>query len=359
MSSNTIKANKLRVIYITNTSRVDRPYLDPAVRYRCYNPAYDLRKLGLLADVTSIQYFEMSMIDNYDVFVFHKPPLNNTVEAALALIQKRNKLAIADYDDLIFNEKNALQSSLFLTGRATESAAIDIFKRNHEALKFFDYATVSTTCLAKQAIESNPNMTVKVIHNGLNTAWVESAKLYFRARPIAGRIAYFCGTKSHDHDFETIEDVLVQVLQENTKASLHIVGPLTFNKDKFPRSRLYLTSAVPYENLPKFIMQSWVSIAPLDNNLFNYCKSGLKFFEAAAFGVPSVATPIPDMQRFSDANIVLAQTSDEWHEGLNYYLNSQSHQSAIEENYHYVFEKCVSSVQTLRLIDFYNAIQTK
>lgn len=356
MISNTLKVNKLRVIYITNTSRVERPYLDPAVRYRCYNPAYDLRQLGLIADVVSVQHFEMTMVDNYDVFVFHKPPLNNNIEAALALIQKRKKVAIADYDDLIFNEKNALQSSLFLTGRATESAALDIFRRNHEALKFFDYATLSTHCLAEQAIESNPNMKVEVIHNGLNSAWVESAKMYFRARPISERISYFCGTKSHDHDFETIEDVLVDVLQENKNASLHIVGPLAFNKDKFPKSRLYLTAAVPYENLPKYIMQSWVSIAPLDDNLFNNCKSGLKFFEAAAFGVPSVASPIPDMQRFSNANIVLANTSDEWHTGLNHYLSPDIHKQAVAENYDYVFNKCLSNVQTQRLLDFYKSI---
>src|SRR4029077_3202618 len=46
-----------------------------------------------------------------------------------------------------------------------------------------------------------------------------------------------------------------------------------------------------YLNLQRVIAEVEINIAPLQDNLFTNCKSELKFFEAAAVGTWTVATP--------------------------------------------------------------------
>jgi hypothetical protein len=336
----------MKILYVAHTRQMARPYLDPASRYRCYNPAHDLQRLGHTADVVPFSRFNLDHVDLYDVLVFHKPPLQNIVEAAVSLARARGKLAIADYDDLIFDPRNALESSLYLTGRASKKIVLDIFKRNHEALQLFSEVCVSTGALAEQVQLSNPNAQVGVVHNGLNRAWAAAALLQFRQKTIPGRISYFCGTKSHDHDFALVEDVLAEFVHKHPGCHLQVVGPLEFNRDKFPARQLLTTPAVPYEQLPGLIMQGWINIAPLGDNVFNRCKSGLKFFEAAVFGVPTIASPIPDMQRFSDSNIVLARTDADWTGGLERLIDPEVRQQVALADRRYALEKCVSTPQT-------------
>lgn len=341
----------MRVLFITNTQRVQRPYLDPAARYRCFNPAEDMRDRGWIVDVVALSRFRFEMIGCYDIFIFHKPGYNKQLEAIIALLEKANKKFLADYDDLIFDKKNALGSSVYLTGRLDKKAAIDVFDRNHKALKLFNHVIVSTIPLGEQVKLSNENAQVFIIHNGLNSRWVESSKLYLKVKPIIGQISYFSGTKSHDHDFQLVEDVLVDVLRKNKNATLEVVGPLDFSIEKFTKSKLSRVKAVPYEDLPAYISKSWVNIAPLESNIFNNCKSGLKFFEAAVFGVPTVATPINDMKRFSTDGILTPSSSEDWKEMLSMVLDPSERFRISQIAYDYAMDCCMSNVQTSKMMD--------
>ena len=339
----------MRVLFVSNTSRHDRPYLDPAVRYRCFNPARDLRKMGHIADVLSFARFNIDMIGNYDAFVFHKPPFNRTMEAAVALIEKRGQLCIADYDDLTFDTKNALSSSLLLTGRASEKIVLDIYSRNLDALKCFKNVTVSTDGLKKEVEFSHPESSVEVIYNGLNRAWVDASSYNYRGSPVPGLISYFSGTKSHDADFPIVAEVLSDLMRDFPQSRLCIVGPLEFDETMFPANRLQRVKHVPYDELPNLIVKTWVSIAPLPDTLFNRCKSGLKYFEAGVFGVPSVVSPIPDMLRFKDSAIVLAETSEQWSEGLRRLMDTNERTKASQIDKAFVRQKCMSETQTQKL----------
>jgi len=53
-------------------------------------------------------------------------------------------------------------------------------------------------------------------------------------------------------------------------------------------------------------------LAPLEDSPFNRCKSALKIMEAGFFGIPTVASPIPDTRRFAGAGVEFAASSDEW-----------------------------------------------
>ncbi|EGO6606623.1 glycosyltransferase [Escherichia coli] len=344
----------MKVLYVTNSARRERPYLDAAVRYRCYNFAEVLRADRNLVNVIHLGDLKMDYISYFDVIVFHKPPFTKNLQAAIAFGEKLKKIIIADYDDLIFDEKNALFSSLYLNGRATEKEAISIFNRNHKALNLFNKITVSTYPLRDEVLHSNPDANVKVIHNGLSQIWVDRAREDILSNPVPGLIGYFSGTSSHNHDWQMVEDLLAEFLNKEKKAKLRVVGPLHINKDKFDQSKLEIIKAVDYEKLPNLINSCWVNIAPLENNLFNSCKSGLKFFEAGILNVPSIVSPIPDMCRFSESGLLMPKNPDEWTDSLHLMMNESTRQSLSKKAYQFSIDNCMARNQLNTLKQFYS-----
>ncbi|WP_431296225.1 hypothetical protein [Rahnella sp. PAMC 25559] len=343
----------MKVLYVTNSARRERPYLDPAVRYRCYNFAEVLRDNKNLVNVIHYQDLKMDYISYFDVIVFHKPPFTKNLQAAVAYGEKLNKNLIADYDDLIFDAKNALYSSLYLNGRASERIAVDIFKRNHKALKLFNKVTVSTTELKCQVLQSHIDADVQVIHNGMSSIWVDRASQEITNKPTYGLIGYFSGTSSHNHDWEMIEDTVSNFLQNNSQCKLRIVGPLKVDEKKFDKSSLEIIKAVEYEKLPTLINTCWVNIAPLEDNIFNSCKSGLKFFEAGILNTPTIASPIPDMARFSDSGIMLAENLSKWEEHFYMIMDKGIRNKLSEEVYEYSKVNCMAENQYSKLHEFY------
>lgn len=340
-----------KFLYISTTGRLERPYLDPSVRYRCYHPAEDLTMKGYVADVIAFHAFEVDMIKHYDIFVFHRPPYDPKLEMALALLEKYGKIYFADYDDLIFAPEHALQSSIYLTGRADKNKTLEIFRKNYKAMKWFKNFTVSTEPLKKILLKLNPSADVSVIHNGLSSSWLSRVK-NFAATPESRikRISYLSGTKSHDHDFAVVTDVLKNELKCKEQLELMIVGPLEYNRESFG-NKLFHLNYVEYKNLPQLIAKSWLNIAPLQENIFNRCKSGLKFFESGAFGIPSIVSPMPDFERFGEA-VIIAKTETDWQIQLDKLYNDESHyrQKSIEVR-QYTLNNCRSVRETEKFLD--------
>ena len=127
-------------------------------------------------------------------------------------------------------------------------------------------------------------------------------------------IRYLPGTSHHKHDFEYVENFLSKLLENNPNYHLNIIGDLEFHDNNFPASQISKTAFQPYDLLPSLIDDSWLIIAPLTNNIFNHCKSGLKFWESAAFGIPVISSPLADMQRFNNKGLCISDKSDCWRE---------------------------------------------
>jgi glycosyltransferase involved in cell wall biosynthesis len=56
-------------------------------------------------------------------------------------------------------------------------------------------------------------------------------------------------------------------------------------------SRIQQVPFTDYVNLQRWIGSVDFNLVPLQNNIFTNCKSELKYFEAAAVGTPSIASP--------------------------------------------------------------------
>ena len=333
---------------------MERPYLDPSVRYRCYNFAEAFVAQGDIADVVSFAKLDLQSLQNYDVCVFHRPPYGEKLFRSLEILQKNHTPFFADYDDLIFNEKYALASSIYKQGRAGREECLRIFSDNEKALRLFDNVTVSTHPLREKVLEIRPEAEVTVVYNALPESVLRDIELHeYKKSACSGPkiISYLSGTASHNKDFEIVEDVLAELTRKHSgKAKLVIVGPLEFSKEKF--ENIVHKRHVEFDRLFGFISRTNINIAPLEMNDFTNCKSGLKFFESAVLGIPTVSTPIADMLRFKDSDgIDYATEPQEWFDALETLILDEEHYDRRSRNaLWYSREHCLVS-QSLKVFE--------
>jgi glycosyltransferase involved in cell wall biosynthesis len=309
------------VCFISETGRHERPILDGSVRYRCYHLASELKELGYLVGVCSATEFYNAPHTDYDVYVFHRPNAARTNFAkTLNLLRRSGRTLIADYDDLIFGDAHvALESSAAKNGTQTIPKILKAFAFNLEALAQFDVVTTSTEPLSRWARQYHPGARVHVVPNVI-PSWMVSlhAELGtpWRTRP-ASTIGYFAGTKSHDHDFPIVQEVLHRILSEDRHRQLLIVGPVAVPSGLASLPNVLSCNVVSYSRLPALMTKCSTVIAPLEESSFNECKSRVKFLEAALAGCHLVATPIPDMQELEGKGLSLARSADDWYQCLS------------------------------------------
>lgn len=349
----------MRALFVSHTKRGLNPYRDHSTRYRCSNPVQDLRLMGHIADVCPLPDFGPEHADWYDAFVFHRHAYNKELENILSLLERLGKPCVADYDDLIFSPRQAAKSPLLLSGRSSLRMETLKFKRHLKALRLFKHVTVSTIALKREVLKVHPTAEVEVIHNGLSAAWVKNGQAAECPTPDVKVISYLPGSGSHTQDFREVQDILAVYLRKKPDVVLSIVGPLDFERKKFPAGRLITGPAVPYKELPLVIRSSWITIAPLQDTSFNRCKSGLKFFESAAFGVPVIASPIPDMMRFNGSGILFAKTRSEWRRALEFLTDDEKYNRVSRSVRDYALQECMSKRQTEKLFGILEDLTAK
>lgn len=310
----------MNCLFITHTGRKHKPHLDPSVRYRCYHLAEALAQLGHIADVCHFENFRIGFMDRYDAFIFHKPKFSWQLKRLVKRLQAAVKLVIADYDDLVFDERYAQESPLYLCGRASLKHVQALHKEYGQALRLFSNITASTEPLADCIREYKPESTVHVVHNGLSDRWVAQGDYSFKPQFNQKTIGYFPGTSTHQQDFSVVESALVHFLGNNPAINLLVLGPVTIDRGKFRSDQIQTLPVVAYDQLPAWIRLCWVVIAPLEDTRFNRCKSALKLFETAVWGIPLIATPIEDMKR-CNAKVLFAGNEREWLEGFEAMLH--------------------------------------
>jgi glycosyltransferase involved in cell wall biosynthesis len=130
-------------------------------------------------------------------------------------------------------------------------------------------------------------------------------------------IRFFAGSPSHDANFALVAPVLGVFMWAHQDVRLEIVGHVTRPQGQLPAGRVRHVPALPFEELPRLLGSSWVTLAPVASTTFNRCKSAIKFLESAAFGAPCIATSSWDMARHRDGGVMLADDETAWLEALN------------------------------------------
>lgn len=290
---------------------------DASYIYRCENLALGLRSIGHQAELLHLE--RLSPFSKFDVVVFHRPRHSARLVLVCSLFKRRKVTLIADYDDLVFDERYAEFSPGVLNGLVSLDKTRQLFKAARRALGLFDRVTVSTPPLVDHVHAMLSAAAVCLLPNAVHFSWRQLS----RENP-AGRtekiITYFPGTRSHDRDFAGIAPALTRFLQRHEQVRLQVTGPLQLDLPTRPH-QLLCRLKVPYQEFHESFQEGWVNLAPLEETPFNQCKSALKVMEAGFWNVPTICSPNPDSTRFGGAGAVFAQGSGDWESQLEALLD--------------------------------------
>ncbi|OJX41180.1 MAG: hypothetical protein BGO78_00050 [Chloroflexi bacterium 44-23] len=217
---------------------------------------------------------------------------------------------IFDLDDLLFElpENHPDRKSGFFT-----AALLPMLQAVFEA----DAITVSTQCLADYLSPYNSN--IHVIPNFLNDEiWKIDTQLNQNKTDSDNVVIGYMGGHSHQPDLAMVLPVLLRVT-ENYHGNLRFkfIGIQAPPELESISETLWINpESYIYANFADFFKSQKldIAIAPICENLFNTCKSGIKYLEYSAIGVPAIYSAIPPYKQMiqNGFNGILANSEDEW-----------------------------------------------
>ena len=159
-----------------------------------------------------------------------------------------------------------------------------------------DRAILSTEFLQERAARFHPDCVV--MKNGLSRDFLRAAEAHVgdaRATSDRVRLGYFSGSAHHDPDFAIVEPALLRLMRDRAGVDLVVGGKIRVSPAFAgfgPRFRYEPFRT--YSEYPSMLRALDVNLVPLDTRSdFANARSELKYIEAGAFAVPSVASPTP------------------------------------------------------------------
>ena len=274
-------------------------------RYRCYNMVQALNShtsdisagYFFLYDLQSID----NLVDHLDVLVLVRVRYDSHVDRLVRQARLKGIPVLYDLDDNIFDLEStpllvsSLQQGLSRYGRIEKW--VGVVGRIRESLELVD-GVITTTSFLRGQLQDTFDLPVWVVPNFLNhEQWDYSATLrsqQLQPSDDAPVIGYFSGSASHNRDYQIAADGLRAVLDAYPKARLRIAGYLDIPETlEAYSSRIDRLAFMDFLGLQRAIAEVTLNLSPIQHNVFAHSKSELKYFEAAAAGVPTVASPAP------------------------------------------------------------------
>ncbi|WP_322021210.1 MULTISPECIES: glycosyltransferase [unclassified Burkholderia] len=281
----------LRVLLIAEMS------IPQCLKYRVTQKQRMIEALGFDCSVVSWSDIDnaKSLLQTHSIAIFYRVP---GFPGPLELIAEAKALGLTTFwevDDLIFDaEKYLHNSNLDKVDAETRKGVLAGVPLYRAAMLACDYGIASTSGLADAMREAGVPK-VYVIENALDEETIRVATAIANTpKKDDGlvRIAYGSGTKTHDADFREAAAAIKRVLAARPNVRLRILGELNLPDDfsdvMAQVERLPLSNYVTYL---KRLAESDISIAPLEDNVFNDAKSNIKYLEAASIKLPSVCSP--------------------------------------------------------------------
>ncbi len=286
------------------------------------------------------------------------PQRFNEYQQVVAIARQEEKVIVYDLDDLLFFLPEDHPDRIL---HSFAPALLPMLQALLEA----DVVSVSTNKLRDVLIDFNSN-TVVLPNYFDDTSWHLRPPIPSPGNPPQEQIVIgYMGTNSHKPDLEYIAPVLLHLMERYPqKIRLNFWGtppPLEFHS--LPQVQWTPYSLWSYPEFVEWfqIQSADIFVAPLVDNLFNRCKSPLKFFEYSALGVPGVFSRLDPYEALvrHGHNGFLAGTYEEWEdclihliedEDLRFHLATQA-QATVKEKW------LLSQNISQWLITFQNAIR--
>ncbi len=293
-----------------STQRVAYFYEEPnnsTFRYRAYNMVQVLN--GSEGGGVSSAYFFLKdlarmdeIADLADVLVVCRSRYELHMNQLITKFKARGKPVFFDVDDLVF-DPSCVHLIMNTLAQDTESQALWDYwfaytSRMQQALLMCDGAITTNDFLA-QRITDQTQLPAVVVPNFMNQEqWEISKRIYAHkkaqgfARQGPFTVGYFSGSPSHQLDFAIVESALVELMSKYPDLKLVVAGYIETGKRLAPYAkRIHYEPFQDYVNLQRLVASVDINLMPLQSNMFTHCKSELKYFEAAAVGSLSVASP--------------------------------------------------------------------
>jgi glycosyltransferase involved in cell wall biosynthesis len=239
----------------------------------------------------------------------------------LASTDRRPKL-VYELDDDLWNvdASNQLAFEWFIKGYERCTGTVHNVQGNLAAnIRVADRVTVTTATLAELVSKFNENV---VIVPNYVPAWVLDWKRPKRDRLTIG----WMGSQTHAMDWEEAATHISQFLQRNPEVGFHLIGGLYRDCFKLPDEQIAVTGWIDgVENVWRAIDFD-IALAPLRPHVFNQSKSNLKALEAAALGIPIVASACVPYSGFVEHGRTgfLVKREYEWGKYLRELVNDEA-----------------------------------
>lgn len=212
-------------------------------------------------------------------------------------------------------------------------------------LKHSDTVWVTTPFLQDRLSGYNPR--ILIIPNALDERLLVNNRSYTKSSPFdASRLVIGCmGTFTHDNDIRMILPALYQICERySDQVALEFVGAIekseTFGlMSGLPYRMIYLLpgeSEYPLFQLWFTGYAGWdIALAPLLDNLFNQCKSDIKFLDYCSIGAAGIYSRVgayPERVQHKSTGWLTDNTTDAWIEALETLITNRTLRHHISVN---------------------------
>lgn len=312
----TPRATQLRVLFVSGLQGPE----DASRMYRCVHHAKQLRAAGMQAEVVLDTEATRETVLAADVVIMARCKRNPANLALARAARDAGKLLCGELDDKVFepwdvHTRGFLRSKSLIKRDVAAVGRVANAERNIlSLLPMFEMVFVSTPGLKDVLAELG--LRAQVVRNAIDT---EVAKPVARARTQLRRILVMSGTRTHDADLRLITQPLARFLAENPAIICMFLGPFQLPGPLLGLPNVQCKERLPIAELHPFVADYDLCLVPLEDSLFNDCKSAIKFLECGLVSVPVVASPrreFRDLVRDGETGFLAADDPDAWYRTL-------------------------------------------
>ncbi|MFT7005933.1 MAG: glycosyltransferase involved in cell wall biosynthesis [Colwellia sp.] len=321
--SNTIN-NPIKVVNTDKILIVGDYHVPQCIRYRINQKVEQLESQG--KEVTTLDWMKLNEHQNvialHDIVIFYRVPAVPEVLKAMAQVNANGKASFYEIDDLLFEESYPAPIESF-GGYVSLSTHIELRKSMasfYAAAQQCRYGISSTRLLCEKLENLVMDKTCLLHRNGLDKLNV--LRKEDKSHKTTIDIFYGSGTQAHNSDFiEQALPALERILDKHKNARLVIAGYLQLPADFTTQYKEQLQQIPPIKNVKAywaFLAQADISLAVLNDDEINGCKSELKWFEAACFSIPSVVCTTANYRDVlvDGEDAFVASNEQQWFEAL-------------------------------------------
>ncbi|MNO25767.1 Chondroitin synthase [compost metagenome] len=261
--------------------------------YRVIQPLDTLAQQGLVEGQLSWNHLSPAELERYqpDSIILQRQVGDEQIEHMRRMHAFSRAFKVFELDDYLPN--------LPLKSVHRAHMPKDILRSIRRGLSYVDRFVVSTQPLAEAFAGLHDD--IRVVHNTLDTRYWKDLKA-LRGQSRKPRVGW-AGGASHTGDLEVIADVVKELANEVEWVFFGMCP------DKLRPYVHEYYEGVSLEQYPATLarMNLDLALAPVEQNLFNECKSNLRLLEYGACGFPVIASDIRCYQGYNDLPVTLVK----------------------------------------------------